>query len=211
MMDYASKEFKNVDVCTVFSGGEIEAEIDSFYTDHNIQPTDLVAVAIDYIQLVDGKGNNREQEVANISKLIKRIAKSNDRKIGMFPLAQLKRPLNSTDVPRPKLTDLRESGQLEQDADMVLFAHRAEYYGEVTLPNGTSAVGVMELIPAKTRMGHPGGEILVGMHFGLVYDLENKPDQRKWEPIPTSDRTKTVAEINREKEEQDSRSFEFPL
>jgi len=199
MMEYAGKEFKNVDVCTVFSGSDIEAEIDSFISDHGIKEGDLAAIAIDYIQLVDGKGNNREQEVAQISKLCKRIAK--ERKLGMFPLAQLSRPLKNVQVPRPKLTDLRESGQLEQDADMVLFAHRPEYYDETVLDNGESAIGVMELIPAKTRMGHPGGEILVGMHFGLVYDRDRKPENRKWDQVP--DNTMTVAERARELTESD--------
>lgn len=210
MLDYASKEFKHVDVCTVFNGSEFEAEIDGFYADHNIQPDDLVAVAIDYIQLVDGNGNNREQEVASISKLIKRIAKNKDRRIAMFPLAQLKRPLNNSDVPIPKLSDLRESGQLEQDADMVIFAHRPEYYGEKTFASGQSAIGAMELMPLKTRMGNPGGEIVVGMHYGLVYDLERRPENRKWEPVP--DPTVTVAERERELNDTERAEIEaFPL
>ena len=117
---------------------------------HNIQ-----GIIIDYLQLmttgVDMKGN-REQEVATISRSLKAIAK--ELNIPIIALSQLNRSVESrSGDKRPQLSDLRESGAIEQDADMVLFIHRPEYYGFMTNNDGESLKGLAEIIIAKHRNG----------------------------------------------------------
>ena len=113
---------------------------------------------IDYLQLMTGskeiKGN-REQEVAEISRSLKAIAKDLD--IPIIALAQLSRQAESSTggMKKPQLTHLRESGAIEQDADIVLFLHRPEYYG---LEDINVSKGLTELIIAKHRNG-PTGEV----------------------------------------------------
>ncbi len=113
---------------------------------------------IDYLQLMTGskeiKGN-REQEVAEISRSLKAIAKDLD--IPIIALAQLSRQAESSTggMKKPQLTHLRESGAIEQDADIVLFLHRPEYYG---LEDINVTKGLTELIIAKHRNG-PTGEV----------------------------------------------------
>ncbi|MBR5398263.1 MAG: replicative DNA helicase [Bacteroidales bacterium] len=113
---------------------------------------------IDYLQLMTGskelKGN-REQEVAEISRSLKAIAKELD--VPVITLAQLNRQGESTSggQKKPQLTHLRESGAIEQDADIVLFLHRPEYYG---LEDMNVEKGLTEVIIAKHRNG-PTGEV----------------------------------------------------
>ncbi len=113
---------------------------------------------IDYLQLMTGskeiKGN-REQEVAEISRSLKAIAKDLD--IPIIALAQLSRQAESStgNMKKPQLTHLRESGAIEQDADIVLFLHRPEYYG---LEDISVSEGLTDLIIAKHRNG-PTGEV----------------------------------------------------
>ncbi len=115
-------------------------------------------IIIDYLQLmtagVDMKGN-REQEVATISRSLKAIAKELD--VSIIALSQLNRSVESrSGDKRPQLSDLRESGAIEQDADMVLFIHRPEYYGLTEDKDGNSLIGRAELIIAKHRNGSIG-------------------------------------------------------
>lgn len=84
-------------------------------------------IIIDYIQLMAGRGDNREQEVSSISRGLKSIAK--DFNIPVIALSQLNRLSEGRSDKRPQLSDLRESGSLEQDADMVIMAYRPRYYG----------------------------------------------------------------------------------
>jgi replicative DNA helicase len=112
------------------------------------------AIFVDYLQLMSGPGDNRgnrEQEVSVISRSLKGIAKELD--IPIIALSQLNRSveLRSGDK-RPQLSDLRESGAIEQDADMVLFIHRPEKYG-ITENEYGSLVGIAEIILAKHRNG----------------------------------------------------------
>jgi replicative DNA helicase len=118
---------------------------------------DIGIVIVDYLQLMtagsDLKGN-REQEVSMISRNLKAIAKEVG--IPIIALSQLNRSVESREGRRPQLSDLRESGAIEQDADMVMFIHRPEYYGITQDADGNSLIGVAELIVAKHRNGSVG-------------------------------------------------------
>ena len=116
---------------------------------------DIKIIVIDYLQLMtgnqDSKGN-REQEVAFISRTLKAIAKELD--IPIIALSQLNRSTETRGgSKRPQLSDLRESGAIEQDADIVAFIHRPEYYGINTDENGMPTAGMAEIIIAKHRNG----------------------------------------------------------
>jgi len=115
-------------------------------------------VIIDYLQLMSGnvsKGGNREQEIAGISRALKELAKELD--VCVIALSQLSRAVESRGGDRrPVLSDLRESGSIEQDADMVMFLYRPEYYGFDTDDEGNSTLGMAELIIAKQRNGPTG-------------------------------------------------------
>lgn len=113
---------------------------------------------VDYLQLATSdrvKGDNREQEISAISRGLKGLAKNLN--IPVIALSQLSRAveLRGGDK-RPQLSDLRESGSIEQDADMVIFLYRPEYYGTKFDASGNSTEGVAELIVAKQRNGRVG-------------------------------------------------------
>ena len=118
---------------------------------------DIKIIVIDYLQLMTGsqetKGSgNREQEVAFISRTLKAIAK--ELNVPMIALSQLSRATEQRGgSKRPQLSDLRESGAIEQDADIVAFIHRPEYYGMNTDENGMPTAGMAEIILAKHRNG----------------------------------------------------------
>ena len=116
---------------------------------------DIQLVIIDYLQLMtaqtDSRGN-REQEVAMISRSLKAIAK--ELNIPIIALSQLNRSVESRGGnKRPQLSDLRESGAIEQDADLVAFIHRPEYYGLTVDEDGAPTQGMAEIIVAKHRNG----------------------------------------------------------
>jgi replicative DNA helicase len=112
-------------------------------------------IVIDYLQLMVGeKGSkgNREQEIAYISRSLKALAKDLD--IPVIALSQLSRAVETRGGDkRPQLSDLRESGAIEQDADIVIFLHRPEYYGITEDSNGASTFRFGEAIIAKHRNG----------------------------------------------------------
>lgn len=113
-------------------------------------------IIIDYLQLMNASGmkfGSREQEVSMISRSLKQLAK--ELNIPVVALSQLNRSVESrTDGKRPQLSDLRESGAIEQDADIVCFIHRPEYYlRSDTDANGNDIRGVAEFIVAKHRSG----------------------------------------------------------
>lgn len=110
-------------------------------------------IIIDYLQLMTAKGSgNREQEISAIARGLKKIAKELD--IPVIALAQLSRSVETRGGDkRPQLSDLRESGAIEQDADIVMFLYRAEYYGITEDAEGNSTAGIGELIIAKHRNG----------------------------------------------------------
>ncbi len=115
---------------------------------------------IDYLQLMsansnENKGMNREQEISTISRNLKSLAKELDTPV--IALAQLSRATEQRGgLKRPMLSDLRESGSIEQDADMVMFLYRPEYYQITEDSEGNSLVGVAEIILAKHRNGATG-------------------------------------------------------
>lgn len=118
------------------------------------QQHDIQMVVIDYLQLMSAGGNsgNREQEISTISRSIKEIAK--ELKVPVIALSQLSRAVESRGGDkRPMLSDLRESGAIEQDADQVAFIYRPEYYGLTEDENGNPTQGVGEIIIAKNRHG----------------------------------------------------------
>jgi replicative DNA helicase len=131
---------------------ELRAKCRRLKMQHNIQ-----MVIIDYLQLMsgssgDGKNSNREQEISNISRALKGMAK--ELSVPVIALSQLSRAVETRGgSKKPQLSDLRESGAIEQDADMVTFIYRPEYYGILEDENGASLKGVAELIIAKHRHG----------------------------------------------------------
>ena len=117
---------------------------------------DVQLIIVDYLQLMsgntDGRGGNREQEIASISRALKGIAK--ELNVPVLALSQLSRSVETRGgEKRPQLSDLRESGSIEQDADMVIFLYRPEYYGLDQDAEGNSTQGVGEVIIAKHRNG----------------------------------------------------------
>lgn len=113
----------------------------------------LDLVVIDYLQLMSGsgrrKGDNRQQEISDISRALKVMARELD--IPVIALSQLSRAVEQRPDKKPLLSDLRESGAIEQDADMVMFLYRDEYYNP-----DTEEKGVAEVIIAKQRSGPTG-------------------------------------------------------
>ncbi len=117
---------------------------------------------IDYLQLMNASGmtyGSREQEVSIISRSLKGLAK--ELNIPVIALSQLNRNVESrtgtgAEAKRPQLSDLRESGSIEQDADMVCFIHRPEYYKIMEDEQGNSLIGMAEIIIAKHRNGPVG-------------------------------------------------------
>ncbi len=133
-------------------------------------------IIIDYLQLMTGnasKGGNREQEIAGISRSLKELAKEIN--VPIIALSQLSRAVETRGGDkRPMLSDLRESGSIEQDADMVMFLYRPEYYGLATYDDGSSTRGICEVIISKQRNG-PVGEVKLQFinKFAKFVDLED--------------------------------------
>jgi replicative DNA helicase len=130
---------------------ELRAKCRRLKAQHDIQ-----CVIIDYLQLMSGDtskgGGNREQEIASISRALKQLAK--ELNIPVIALSQLSRAVETRGGDKkPQLSDLRESGSIEQDADMVLFLYRPEYYQITQDENGNSTLGVGQVIIAKHRNG----------------------------------------------------------
>ena len=115
----------------------------------------LHLVIIDYIQLMQGRGRfeNRTLELASISRSLKGLAK--ELNVPIVVLSQLSRAPESRSDHRPQLSDLRESGALEQDADVVMFIYREDLYADKNQPP-PRAEGVAELIIGKQRNGPTG-------------------------------------------------------
>lgn len=119
---------------------------------------DLGLIMVDYLQLMQGpaRAESREREISMISRSLKILAKELD--IPVIALSQLRRSVEERNDKRPILSDLRESGALEQDADVVIFIHRPELYGIESYPDGESTAGVAEVMISKQRNG-PTGDV----------------------------------------------------
>src|SRR5919206_1479861 len=115
----------------------------------------LHLLIIDYIQLMQGRGRfeNRQQELSSISRSLKGLAK--ELGVPIIALSQLSRAAETRSDHRPQLSDLRESGALEQDADVVMFIYREDQYADKNAPP-SDATGIAELIIAKQRNGPTG-------------------------------------------------------
>ena len=147
-----SKSSVFIDDTPALSILELRAKCRRLKAQHNIQ-----MVIIDYLQLMtgdDGSGvsSSREQEIAAISRSLKNLAK--ELEVPVLALSQLSRAVEMRGGDkRPQLSDLRESGSIEQDADMVMFLYRPEYYKITEDEMGNSTEGIGEVIIAKNRAG----------------------------------------------------------
>ncbi len=137
-------------------------------------------IAVDYLQMlkVPVRKQSRQEEVAEISRNLKALAK--ELSIPVMALAQLSREVERRGDKRPQLADLRESGQIEQDADLILFLHRPEYYKKNPSPEEK---GVAEIIIAKQRQG-PQGIIKVAFikEFAKFAQFATPVETKKEEP-----------------------------
>lgn len=125
----------------------------------------LGLVVVDYLQLMEtGRAENRQQEIAQISRQLKAMARELD--VPVIAISQLNRSVDSREDRRPRMSDLRESGALEQDADLIIFLYR-EYQYKPTEENRNQA----EIIIAKQRNGPTG--IVPMQFFGHVLRFEN--------------------------------------
>ena len=153
-------------------------------------------IIIDYLQLMNASGmsyNSRQEEVSTISRSLKGLAKELD--IPIIALSQLNRSVenrvgqdaNDPDSKRPQLSDLRESGAIEQDADMVCFIHRPEYYKILKDQHGNDLRGLAEIIIAKHRNGAVGD---VRLRFrGEFAQFANIEERDPSMMIPSNDGT----------------------
>lgn len=144
----------------------------------------LELVVIDYLQLLrsDHRSDSQYQMISEVSRGLKSIAKTHD--LGVLALAQLSREVEKREDKRPMLSDLRDSGQIEQDADAVVFLYRAEYYLRKAMPPETSSkygemqaaleavTGRLDMIVAKRRNGTEGtAEAAFWGRFQAVRDI----------------------------------------
>jgi len=150
-------------------------------------------IFVDYLQLlgVPYRRSSRQEEVAEISKSLKALAK--ELNIPVVALAQLSRQVEHRSDKRPQLADLRESGQIEQDADLIIFIHRPEYYKKHPPPEEE---GVAEIIVAKQRQGPTG-----------IIKLAFNKDTTAFEPLPYAGGVEPYKPYKPEKEEEEDLDF----
>ena len=162
-LDYKIKELFDapiyVDDTPSLSVFELRTKARRLVREHGVK-----CIIIDYLQLMNASGmsfGSREQEVSTISRSLKGLAK--ELNIPIIALSQLNRGVESrvgNEGKRPQLSDLRESGAIEQDADMVCFIHRPEYYKIFVDEKGNDLTGKAEIIIAKHRNGATGDVLL---------------------------------------------------
>jgi len=132
---------------------ELRAKCRRLQQKHGIQ-----MVFVDYLQLMQGSADtrgNREQEISKISRQLKALAK--ELNIPVLAMSQLSRAVETRgNSKKPQLSDLRESGAIEQDADIVMFIHRPEYYGVTEDESGNSMLGMADILIEKHRSGPTG-------------------------------------------------------
>jgi replicative DNA helicase len=141
---------------------------------HAKQPLDLIV--IDYLQLMEVAGSeNRQQEISAVSRSLKSLAR--ELNVPLMTVSQLSRGVENRESHKPRLSDLRESGAIEQDADLVLLLYREEYYK----PEKEDARGRAEVIIAKQRNG-PTGSVELAFHnqFVKFEDLAQRDDEEAY-------------------------------
>tara|TARA_S200000501_G_scaffold377836_1_gene437709 strand:- start:12099 stop:13580 length:1482 start_codon:yes stop_codon:yes gene_type:complete len=156
---------------------ELRAKSRRLKSQHDIQ-----CIIVDYLQLMSGdygkSSGNREQEIASISRSLKAIAK--ELNIPVLALSQLSRAVETRGGDkRPVLSDLRESGSIEQDADMVLFIYRADRYDITEDEDGNLTAGVAEVLLRKNRNG-PTGKVKLKFieRFAKFADMSSNDDMK---------------------------------
>ena len=156
---------------------ELRAKSRRLKSQHDIQ-----CIIVDYLQLMSGEygksSGNREQEIASISRSLKAIAK--ELNVPVLALSQLSRAVETRGGDkRPVLSDLRESGSIEQDADMVLFIYRADRYDITEDEDGNLTAGVAEVLLRKNRNG-PTGKVKLKFieRFAKFADMSSNDDMK---------------------------------
>lgn len=173
----ADERLKNI---IIFDGSHTTKDIENKLQSVKNRGLEVDVFVVDYIQkILPEKSDNRYQEVTRISNDIKRIVMAH--RIPTICLAQLSRDAGKTGK-RPTLPDLKESGEIEQDASIVAFLHRPEYYGVTEDENGNSLEGVGEFLVAKNRDGAIG-----------VHTMDVKLETSEW-----NDLTERLHEIRTE-------------
>ena len=175
-LDYKIKELYDaplyVDDTSALSVFELRTKARRLVREHGVK-----LIIIDYLQLMNATGmsfGSRQEEVSTISRSLKGLAK--ELNIPIIALSQLNRGVENRegiDGKRPQLSDLRESGAIEQDADMVCFIHRPEYYKIFQDEKGNDLHGMAEIIIAKHRNGSVGDVLL---RFKSEYARFQNPD-----------------------------------
>jgi replicative DNA helicase len=154
---------------------ELRAKCRRLKSQHNIE-----MIFVDYLQLMTGqydRQGNREQEISNISRSLKSLAK--ELSVPVLALSQLSRAVETRGgSKKPILSDLRESGAIEQDADLVVFIYRPEYYGIETYDDESPTMGLADIIVAKHRNG-PLGE--VRLRFVSKYAQFKDPESSEFD------------------------------
>jgi replicative DNA helicase len=143
-----------IDDTPSISIGELRSKCRKYKLEHG-----LSMVMIDYLQLMSGSGNgsssdSRQQQISEISRSLKALAR--ELHVPVIALSQLSRAVEARDDKHPMLSDLRESGAIEQDADVVMFIYREDYYNK-----GTERKNIAEIMIAKQRNGPVGSVDLV--------------------------------------------------
>ena len=158
-----------------------------------VREHDVKIIIIDYLQLMNASGmsfGSRQEEVSTISRSLKGLAK--ELNIPIIALSQLNRGVENregVDGKRPQLSDLRESGAIEQDADMVCFIHRPEYYKIYTDEKGNDLHGMAEIIIAKHRNGAVCDVLL---RFRVEFARFQNPEDEMIVPLPTEENATPV-------------------
>ncbi len=205
-LDYKIKELYDaplyVDDTPSLSVFELRTKARRLVREHGVQ-----IIIIDYLQLMNASGmafGSRQEEVSTISRSLKGLAK--ELNIPIIALSQLNRGVENregVDGKRPQLSDLRESGAIEQDADMVCFIHRPEYYKIYADEKGNDLHGMAEIIIAKHRNGAVGDILL---RFRGEYARFQNLDDEMVAPLPGEENAAPVlrSKINKGKSSGES-------